>query len=104
MAIIYSNKITVTVSGVSYTYSLQLSANESSLPSSGGQVTFTANLMNTTLNQPVSGVVVTLTDLTTGQASSQTTDSNGIAVFYVTIPSNTSTTSETYSFQASATV
>lgn len=98
---VYSNKITITVSpGQAY---LTLSADTTSLPATGGTVNFTATLYNQvgTQNIPISGATVTLTDLTTGTSTTQTTNSSGVAYFQVSFPANTTSSPETYTIQAS---
>jgi len=103
MATVYSNKITVTLEGVAYSYSLTLSASTTDIPATGGTVTFKAVLTNTTLNKPVPNTVVTLTELNSNSSSTATTDSTGTATFSVTFPANTSSSPISYTFQASAT-
>jgi len=104
MTVVYSNKITITVNGITYTYLLELSTNTTQVPSYGGEITFIAKLLNQTTNQPVPNTSITLTDITTGSTAVAITDSTGEAQFTVSIPPNNGTSPVSYTFQASANV
>jgi hypothetical protein len=112
MTIIYSNVVSVTVSGAQYTYQLQLSISPSTLPSSGGSATATATLTTNPSGGPVSGYTVTLNQLSSNSTSATvlntwtaTTNSSGVATFNnLSFPANNTSTPDTYYFDAVVTV
>jgi len=104
MPTVTSSTETVTVAGISCTYSLSLSVSPTSLPSSGGQVTLIATLTsNDSSVCGISGQPITFTETTTGTTQTAVTDSGGAATVYFNLPANDTTSSETYSFEASYT-
>lgn len=76
---------------IEYSYN---SANISSYTEGYGKITVTKQDMNT--NAPLDGAVFTLTDAS-GQSKSATTNTSGIATFYMLIPGNKYTLKETTS-------
>jgi len=111
MTTIYSNVVTLSVSSEQVTYSLSLSFSPTSFNSSGGTATATATLTANVSNVNLSGHNVTLNQLASASTSATVlnswqgiTDSNGNAIFTVSIPINTSTSTAYYYFDAVATV
>jgi len=77
---------------------LTLTANPTQVPQ-GGTVTFTVVANNSETNQPVSGLTVTLVNVTTStNIQSEVTDSTGTATFVYTVP--TTLPAGTYVFDA----
>jgi len=77
---------------------LTLTANPTQVPQ-GGTVTFTVVANDSTTNQPVSGLTVTLVNVTTStNIQSEVTDSTGTATFVYTVP--TTLPAGTYVFDA----
>ncbi|MEM4067028.1 MAG: hypothetical protein QXV17_09230 [Candidatus Micrarchaeaceae archaeon] len=104
MTTITSNKITTTVSSaVSYTYTISLSASQTSLPYTGGTVTLISTISTSPSGGQISGLTVTFTVLTTGSSGTATTDSTGTASTMVVISGNTTTSTQQYDVVASFT-
>ncbi|MEM3290487.1 MAG: hypothetical protein QW046_03125 [Candidatus Micrarchaeaceae archaeon] len=98
-AIINSTPVQVTVAAA--TGSLSLSVSPTSLPNAGGNITLTATLSGLS---DVSGYTVTFVDVTTGTTiGTATTNSSGVATYTYDVPPNTSTSSETITFDATVT-
>ena len=77
---------------------LTLTANPTQVPQ-GGTVTFTVVANDSTTNHPVSGLTVTLVNVTTStNIQSEVTDSTGTATFVYTVP--TTLPAGTYVFDA----
>ena len=93
-----TNKGIKTGTGGQQVLQLTLSANPTTV-NPGGTVQFTVNATDAVSGKPVSGVTVTLQDVTTNtNVMTEMTDSSGNAVFNYTIPS--SMTPGQYTFQA----
>ena len=98
-----TNTITVSVSGV-ITYSAMLTASPTTFDSSGGSETLTVSVTTTPSGGNVSNLSVNFMEISVGSIGTVNTDSSGVATITFTVPSNSTTNAETYSFDASVTI